>query len=269
VAIVVVLLGCGVPAAASPELTVTGLLGALAGPDAAVPDTAWGVDPTTGQVQLTVFSSAPTDRVDGLLRLADRYGNKVRVRQVAGALSEQVYGGDEISDGQILCSAGFNVTRGGQDYLLTAGHCTAGLPDWQNVGPSESSNFPDTDFGLVRNDSGDAPGGVDMYDQSVRLVSSVGTAAVGEPVCASGEATGVTCGKVTAVDQTVDYGDGNVVHGLIETDVHTDHGDSGGPLFDGNTGLGTVSGGDGQTDYFQPLSVELDTYGLSLAASPW
>jgi streptogrisin D len=49
--------------------------------------------------------------------------------------------------------------------------------------------------------------------------------------------------------------------------VHTDHGDSGGPLFDGETGLGTVSGGDGTTDYFQPLPPILTGYGLDLAPS--
>jgi hypothetical protein len=71
---------------------------------------------------------------------------------------------------------------------------------------------------------------------------------------------------VLAVDVTVDYGDGDVVRGLIKTSVHTDHGDSGGPLFHGATGLGTVSGGDGTTDYFQPLAPALAAYGLELAA---
>jgi S1-C subfamily serine protease len=125
--------------------------------------------------------------------------------------------------------------------------------------------FPGGDYGVIRNDSAFGLGDVDRYDGTEQPITSAGTAFVGERVCASGEATGLTCGRVTAVDQTVDYGDGNVVHGLIETTVRTDHGDSGGPLFDGSTGLGTVSGGDGTTDYFQPLPPVLAAYGLALA----
>ena len=60
-------------------------------------------------------------------------------------------------------------------------------------------------------------------------------------------------------------GNGEVVYGLIETDVHSDHGDSGGALFDGSTALGTVSGGDSTTDYFQPVTAALNAYGVGLA----
>jgi hypothetical protein len=70
---------------------------------------------------------------------------------------------------------------------------------------------------------------------------------------------------VLAVGVTVDYGNGDVVHGLIKTSVHTDHGDSGGSLFHGSTGLGMVSGGDGTTDYFQPLAPVLAAEDLELA----
>jgi streptogrisin D len=176
-------------------------------------------------------------------------------------------GGDSMSDGKIICSAGFVVERAGQPYVLTAGHCTAGLPTWQDVGPSVVSAFPGTDFGLVRDDDADAAGDVDLYDGTAQPITSVGTAKVGERVCASGQTTQVTCGRVTAVDATVDYGDGDVVRGLIATNVHTDHGDSGGPLFDGSIGLGVVSGGDGTTDYFQPIAPVLARYDLSLAVS--
>lgn len=52
---------------------------------------------------------------------------------------------------------------------------------------------------------------------------------------------------------------------MIETNVYSDHGDSGGALFDGSTALGTVSGGDSTTDYFQPLTAALNAYGVGLA----
>ena len=228
------------------------------------PNSAWGIDPQSHQFVLTLAEQAPAAGAQRLLATAQRYGDMVKVVRVPGAFSEQVLGGDQIRTSEIICSAGFNVTKDDQDYVITAGHCTQGLPQWRGLGPSVSSNFPGTDFGVVRNESGDAPAAVDRYDGTEQPITSVGTATVGEAVCASGMATGLTCGQVTGVDQTVDYGDGDVVNGLIQTNVHTDHGDSGGPLFAGSVGLGTVSGGDGTTDFFQPLSVALATLGANL-----
>jgi streptogrisin D len=231
------------------------------------PNTAWGINPATHQMVLTVSNKAPAAGVARLLATARRYGDMVGVRRITQPLTEQVLGGDQIRTSQILCSAGFNVTKDDQAYLITAGHCTAGLPYWRGIGPSVVSDFPTTDFGLIRNESGDAPAAIDRYDNTEQPITSAGTATVGQAVCASGMTTGLTCGQVTGVDQTVDYGDGDVVNGLIETNVHTDHGDSGGPLFDGSVGLGTVSGGDGTTDYFQPLPAELAALGVTLIQS--
>jgi streptogrisin D len=277
------------------------------------PNTAWGLDPTTGQLLLTVSDAAPAAGAARLLALADRFGRAVRTVRTHGPLTEQnrieqngteqngieqngiehgrieqsrtgqavadpfppfspdtlsdgvVLGGDSINDGKIVCSAGFNVVQGDVHYLLTAGHCTAGLPVWSGIGPSVVSAFPNTDYGVIQDDSAVGPGAVDLFDGTSQQITAAGTATVDEQVCASGQTTHVTCGEVTAVDQTVDYGDGDVVHGLIETDVHTDHGDSGGSLFDGSVGLGMVSGGDGTTDFFQPLPPVLAAYGLDLA----
>jgi streptogrisin D len=229
------------------------------------PDTAWGPAASGGREVLTISTAAPAAGVRRLLAVAARFGDRVLVRRTTRPLTEQVLGGAGITDGQFVCSAGFNVIRNSRMYVLTAGHCTQGLPYWQDLGPSVASNFPGTDFGLVRNDSWDGPGAVDRYDGNVVPITSAGVAAVGEHVCASGHTTGLTCGSVVALNQTVTFSDGTVVHGLIQTNVHTDHGDSGGPLFDGTVGLGTVSGGDGQTDYFQPLAPELATYGVNLA----
>jgi streptogrisin D len=262
-------LATGEPGALSPQATARDALQALRALDAlpATPNTAWGMDPATGDVVVTVSDAAQRAGVARLLDTAGGYGAPVRVRHTAGLLSEQqLLGGDSMDNGDVFCSAGFNVVKDGQPYVLTAGHCTSSMKTWKGVGPSVASNFPSTDFGLVRNDSArPAPGAVDLYNGSSQPITGVGTATVGEHVCASGMATGYTCGTVTAVNQTVDYGDGQVVHGLIETNVHTDHGDSGGPLFDGSTALGTVSGGDGTTDYFQPVAAELTAYGVTLA----
>jgi streptogrisin D len=240
------------------------------------PNTAWGIDPATGQLLVTVSSAAPVAGAARLLALTRRLGDVVRVEHTDQPFTEQdlrdpqdattVYGGDQISDGHVLCSAGFNVVKDNQPYVITAGHCTASMTDWQGIGPAVVSEFPETDYGLIRNDSATGPGDVDLYNGKVAPIRSVGKATVGLAVCASGYNTKVTCGKVTAIGQTVDYGDGNVVRGLIRTDVHTDHGDSGGSLFDGTAGIGLVSGGDGRIDYFQPLATAVAAYNLKLAA---
>ncbi len=239
------------------------------------PNTAWGLDPATGRLLVTVSDAAPTAGAARLLAVASRFGaNVVRTRL---PLTEQdltdplapadgvLLGGDSINDAKIICSAGFNVLQGGVRYLLTAGHCTQGLPNWTGVGPAVVSAFPGTDYGVIRDDQATAPGAVDRWDGTTQPITGAAAATVGEAVCASGQTTHVTCGHVTAVGLTVDYGDGNVVRGLIETDVHTDHGDSGGSLFDGAIGLGMVSGGDGTTDYFQPLPPVLAAYDLVLS----
>lgn len=239
------------------------------------PGTAWGLDAATGRLVVTVSGATPAADVTRLIALAGRFGDAVRIVHSARPLVEQdligpalldglLLGGDEIADGRVLCSAGFNVLRDGQPYVLTAGHCTAGLPAWQNVGPSVVSAFPGTDYGLIENTSAISRGDVDRYDGSAQPIIAAGTPYLGEPVCASGRTTGLTCGTITGIDQTVDYGDGDVVRGLIETNVHTDRGDSGGSLFDGTTALGTVSGGDGTTDYFQPVAPVLAAQGLTL-----
>jgi len=271
VAVALSALFTGGVAAASPQAP-----SALAAIDALppTPNTAWGLDPATGQLRLTISDAAPAAGVARLLAVAQRFGPAVRTTRIHRPLTEQrlvdgiMLDGDSINDTKIVCSDGFNVVRDGVRYLITAGHCTQNLPAWAGIGPSVVSSFPGTDYGLVRNDEDViAPGAVDRYDGTTQPIETAGTATVGEHVCASGQTTRITCGQVIAVDQTVDYGDGQVVRGLIETDVHTDHGDSGGPLFDGTVGLGTVSGGDGTTDYFQPLPPVLAAYGLRLAGA--
>jgi streptogrisin D len=228
------------------------------------PSTAWGVDPATDQVVLTVSDATPSDGAAKVLAAAARYGNRVRVQRISGPITEQLASGDDITTGQIRCSVGFAVHRGGVPHLITAGHCTRGLPQWTDVGPSVDSHFPGSDYGLIRDDSAQGQGVVDMYNGSTQTIIRAGNATVGQSVCKSGRTTRVTCGKVTALNQTVNYGNGDVVRGLIRAQIRCDHGDSGGALFTGNTGLGTLSGGDGQIEYFQPLPPVLRAYGATL-----
>jgi streptogrisin D len=229
-----------------------------------VPQTAWGIDPSTNKMVLTISDAAPKAAAAKLTSYAKTFGDRVQIQHQAQAFRTHVLGGGEITDGNILCSAGFNATDGSKNYVITAGHCTQGLPSWQGVGPSVKSDFPGNDFGLIENTTGDAPGAVDLYNGSSQPITGAATPTVGQQACKSGRTTQVTCGTVQALDQTVDYGADGVVNGLIKTNVHSEPGDSGGALFDGETGLGTVSGGNDAITYYQPLQEALSAYGLSL-----
>jgi streptogrisin B len=99
-------------------------------------------------------------------------------------------------------------------------------------------------------------------------VTGTATAYVGQSVCRRGATTGVRCGVVTALNATVNYGDGSVVSGLIRTTICAEPGDSGGPLYAGDKVIGILSGGSGNcatggTTYYQPIQEVLTAYGLS------
>jgi hypothetical protein len=234
-----------------------------------VPNTAWAIDVAANQVVVTISDSV---RGAGLTRMqaaVAKLGAMARVEHSKGPFIKMIAGGDEIrADAGWICSAGFNATRGGANYIVTAGHCTQGLPNWTsaegNIGPSTNSNFPTTDFGLIRNTGATPVAGVTLYNGSIQAIRSASGGSVGENVCKSGRTTQITCGRVSALNATVDYGNGDVVYGLIQTNVRANPGDSGGALFDGTTGLGMTSGGNSSTTYFQPLPAALSTYGVTL-----
>jgi streptogrisin D len=199
-----------------------------------VPSTAWGIDPKADQVVLTLSDASPHTGAATLRAIAKRHPQAVRVRRISKPITEEVYDGGRITTGRIIFSAGFNVYSGSQPYVITAGHCTQGGPYWQGIGPSVGSSFGrGSDYGIIRNDSSSAPGVVDLHNGRGQRITSVGRAYAGEQVCKSGQTTGLTCGTVQGLNKTVHYADGTTVYGLIQTNVYSDHGDSGGPLFDG------------------------------------
>ncbi|CAM2874211.1 S1 family peptidase [Saccharomonospora xinjiangensis] len=227
------------------------------------PHTAIAVDPVTNQVVVTVGEAATgAAGTAGLLAAAERMGDTVRIEQVAGGFEPAIYGGEAITGGGSRCSAGFNVNSGGQDYIVDAGHCTAAVSQW-NVGPSVDASFPGDDYGLIRNDTGSAPGAVSLHDGSVQKIASASDAHVGQSICKSGSTTGLTCGTVEATNVTVNYPQG-AVHELVQTSASAGSGDSGGALFAGSVGLGITSGMGGDSSFFQPLTEALGAYGVRL-----
>jgi hypothetical protein len=173
--------------------------------------------------------------------------------------------GDAIRGSGTVCTAGFNVTVAAHPAVLTAGHCTQKAPYWRGLGPTLDSRFPGRDYGIIRDTRDRGPALVNLHDGTTRSITAAGRAHVGEHVCKSGAASGLTCGIVTGVGETVSYAGGTTVHGLIATSLHAAAGDSGAPLFHGHTGLGILSGGSGSVEYFQPLLPALHAYHASLA----
>ena len=230
--------------------------------DVEVAHTTISTDPKTNKVVLTIADAAPDSAVAELLDVAKRYDSRVRVAHVDGAIRRAIYNGQAIHGGGTRCSAGFNVHAGGQNYIIDAGHCTSAVSQW-DVGPSLDASFPGNDYGLIRNDTGHAPGAVDLYNGTAQPINSVDYAYVGQQVCKSGSTTGLTCGTVQATGVTVNYSVGPV-HGLIQTTAYAQPGDSGGCLFSGSVGLGITSGIGGGSSYYQPVVEAMRAYGVAL-----
>jgi streptogrisin D len=229
-----------------------------------VPQTAWGIDTKTNQVVVKVYDAASKETADKVAAAAAKHGDSVRVEHRTGKLELHIKDGDAIQNSQGRCSLGFNVTRGGSPFLLTAGHCTNLGGTWSGGDVSGAqvveSDCPDADSGLLTRPNGTGPGEINTGQQ----ITSAAEPTVGEQIQKQGSTTGGGSGEVTSVDESVNF-DVGVLNHEFGTTAHTDHGDSGGPAYDGSKGLGTLSGGDTVTSYFYPLTLELQAYGLELA----
>jgi hypothetical protein len=238
-----------------------------------VPGTAWGIDPRTDRVVVSVDRTVRGGALAAVTAAVARLGDAVRLQRVAGAFHLDASGGDAIYGAQYRCSLGFNVKdAAGTHYFLTAGHCGNVERKWWTsathqtyLGATVSSTFPSHDYALVRYPAGftNYPGKVGSQD-----ITHAADAYVGEHVTRRGSTTGLHTGTVTALNATVRYPEGTV-RGLIQTTVCAEGGDSGGALYDGTAALGLTSGGSGDctsggTTFFQPVTAALSAYGLKV-----
>ncbi|WP_328916843.1 MULTISPECIES: S1 family peptidase [unclassified Streptomyces] len=232
--------------------------------------TAWSVDPRSDTLEINVDSQVTAAQLARLKASTAGYGDAVRITRVQGTFSKLLSGGDAVLTNSWRCSVGFNVRSGSTYYFLTAGHCTEGYPAYYTssgsyIGPTVGSSFPNDDYGIVRYDSSVAHDGtVGSQD-----ITSAANAFVGESVTRRGSTTGIHSGTVQALNATVNYGNGEIVYGLIKTNVCAEPGDSGGSLYDGTKAIGLTSGGSGNcssggTTYFQPVTEALSAYGVSV-----
>ncbi|MFD5848514.1 S1 family peptidase [Streptomyces chartreusis] len=243
--------------------------------DATIPGTAWVTDPATNKVVVTADRTVSEAEWAKLGKVVDGLGAKAELKRSKGEFKPFIAGGDAITGGSGRCSLGFNVVKGGEPFFLTAGHCTEGITDWSDssgnqIGSNETSSFPDNDYGLVKYTAEvEHPSEVNLYNGSSQAISGAAEATVGMEVTRSGSTTQVHDGKVTGLDATVNYGNGDIVNGLIQTDVCAEPGDSGGSLFSGDKAIGLTSGGSGDCTsggetFFQPVTEALSATGTEI-----
>ncbi len=271
VALVLATVLTGTPAAAHARPDSQPASVALA--EVRTPGTAWGLDPASGRMTLTVDDTVGGPELAALRDTAARAG--AELRRAPGRLRTLIAGGEAIYGGGRRCSLGATVRSGSTYYFVTAGHCDSAR--WfadsaytTVLGIPVASTFPGADYGVVRyTGTIDHPSAIYTYP-GLLTVTGAGNASVGQLVCRSGAATHVRCGTVTALNQTVLYTEGPV-YGLIRTNICAEPGDSGGPLYVASTGtvIGILSGGMGDcttggTTYFQPITTALAKYGLTI-----
>ncbi|KUO02852.1 S1 family peptidase [Streptomyces caeruleatus] len=240
--------------------------------------TAWVMDYRSNQVVVRGDSTVSAADWSRMTRVADGIGGFVRMERTEGTFTTRLNGALPLLSTVGRCSAGFNVTDGQRDFILTAGHCGPDGSVWfadnrgtRQIGQTIKQNFPGADYSLVQYASGDAGAGADVVSigagKGVRITGAADPA-VGQRVFRSGSTSGLRDGEVTALDATVNYPEGTVT-GLIETNVCAEPGDSGGPMFSEGVALGVTSGGSGDCDaggttFFQPVTKALAALDVKL-----
>jgi streptogrisin D len=203
--------------------------------------------------------------------------------QGSGQQAAGVQGGDAIFAAGTRCSLGFNVQVDGAPGFLTAGHCGNAAEQWtsdeagaQALGTITDSQFPETDFAIATLDDAqaEAPSSVNLDplgqgQGGSQEITGAAEAAVGMQVQRSGSTTGLSDGEVTGLDATVNYGGGDVVNGMIQTNVCAEPGDSGGAMFAEDKAVGLTSGGSGDCTqggetFFQPVTAALEATGATI-----
>ena len=243
-----------------------------------VAGTAWSVDYTKNEVVVQADSTVSKADWARLSAVAEEIGGSVRMERTQGTFTTRINAAQPILSTGGRCSAGFNVTNGTADFILTAGHCGPNGSVWfadsggaQEIGKTISSSFPINDYSLIQYDGGSAGDGADVVaigdGRGVRITGAADPT-VGQKVFRSGSTTGLRNGEVTGLNATVNYPEGTV-SGLIETTVCAESGDSGGPLFSEGIALGITSGGNGDctaggTTFFEPVTKALSALNVRL-----
>ena len=110
---------------------------------------------------------------------------------------------------------------------------------------------------------------IEAEDLSLKTVpvNTIGNPTRGAAVTKSGRTTGVTQGTVAPAEGELDYANvsGHLVHGmkvLPDGEAFSAPGDSGGAVYQGETAVGVISGGNGSFSWVSDLKYSLDQAGI-------
>ncbi len=158
----------------------------------------------------------------------------------------------------LVCTSGFNNYR--PDSATTAGHCAADSRTWYAadntaLGRVSTYRFPDADWAVLPRPPGMTLPNDIVNGTAFTPITRFAVPRLDQHVCGTGAASGTQCGTITATDVTVNYATGAVT-GLARSTQSGSGGDSGGPVFAGNTGVALISGGpdSGAPTFLQPLN---------------
>ncbi|MFJ4682477.1 S1 family peptidase [Streptomyces sp. NPDC088789] len=234
--------------------------------------TAWFTDKASGKVVITADSTVSAAEINKIKKEAGAQAGALEIKRTPGKFSRLIAGGEAITSAGVRCSLGFNVINSARQYFaLTAGHCTSGRPSW-NIGTAVPGQtvFPNYDHGVIAHSNpAAADGRVYLHNGTYRDIINSAAATLNQRIERSGSTTGYRTGTVTGLNATVNYGGGQLVYNTIQTNACAQPGDSGGPLFAGNTALGLLSGGSGNcsvggTTFYEPVTRPLSLYGYSV-----
>ena len=217
--------------------------------------TAWRIDAASNQVVVTV-KEGHAAIVDDLVTA---HGDAITVVESTFTPSLTNHGGEPFLDGGIeyasgggLCSTGINGFNGTSSFVYTAAHCGAiGTPTSHSgtgIGQfvARDAAFDDAIMQVTNPFWVVGPWIWTYSGGGFVTVVNIADALVGAPVCKSGRTTAITCGTVTGVGETVNFG-GLIVQNLTRHDACVEPGDSGGsnygpPNSAGVFALGTSTG---------------------------
>ncbi|MFF2640627.1 S1 family peptidase [Streptomyces niveus] len=236
-----------------------------------VTGSAWYTDAATGTVVVTVDSTVDAGELAALAKAATTPAGAPEINRATGKFTKHIAGGEYILlPGGIRCLIGFNVQdSAGVKYALTAGHCTD-TGDVTSLGTTVNSSFPGNDYALIRySNQSSAQGSVYLQNGTSQDIATAGSPFVGQRITSSAPTTGVQSGTVIGLNATVNYGADGIVSGLIQSNLCSEPGSSGGPVFSGTQAMGLISGGSGNcntggTTFAQPVVEALSAYGVSV-----